>query len=37
VCQCGVKLAFAGAGTTRATCVECGAAYERREEGVQPL
>lgn len=36
VCQCGVKLAFAGTGTARAMCAECGAAYTRRDRGVQP-
>ena len=37
VCRCGVKLAFAGQDPTRATCRECGAAYVRREQGIEPL
>jgi UDP-2-acetamido-3-amino-2,3-dideoxy-glucuronate N-acetyltransferase len=37
VCQCGVKLSFASRSVPRATCVECGAAYERHDEVVQPV
>jgi UDP-2-acetamido-3-amino-2,3-dideoxy-glucuronate N-acetyltransferase len=37
VCRCGVKLAFTEAAVARATCVECGAAYSRREDGIEPL
>lgn len=37
VCRCGVKLTFAAAGSARATCVECGAAYVRHEDDVQPV
>jgi UDP-2-acetamido-3-amino-2,3-dideoxy-glucuronate N-acetyltransferase len=37
VCQCGVKLAFAGAGADRATCAECRHVYIRQDEGVRPL
>jgi UDP-2-acetamido-3-amino-2,3-dideoxy-glucuronate N-acetyltransferase len=37
VCQCGVKLAFAGTTVNRATCVECGMGYARRDDGVQPI
>jgi UDP-2-acetamido-3-amino-2,3-dideoxy-glucuronate N-acetyltransferase len=37
VCQCGVKLSFTTRSAPRATCVECGAAYERREDVVRPL
>jgi UDP-2-acetamido-3-amino-2,3-dideoxy-glucuronate N-acetyltransferase len=37
VCRCGVKLAFAGTGVARAACVECGAAYTRREDGIEPV
>ena len=37
VCRCGVKLGFAGSDVTRATCIECGAAYVRRDAGLEPL
>ena len=37
VCRCGVKLEFAGADAARVTCIECGAAYARREQGIEPL
>jgi UDP-2-acetamido-3-amino-2,3-dideoxy-glucuronate N-acetyltransferase len=37
VCRCGVKLAFAGAGGAHATCVECGMAYMRRDDAVEPI
>ena len=37
VCRCGVKLEFAGADSARAACTECGAAYARREQGIEPL
>lgn len=36
VCRCGVKLEFAGADAGCATCIECGAAYARREQGIEP-
>ena len=35
-CRCGVKLAF-DAGGTRATCAECGAGYQRRDNGIHPV
>lgn len=37
VCRCGVKLEFAGADASRATCSECGNGYVRRGEGIEPL
>ena len=37
VCRCGVKLAFAGADAARVTCIGCGAAYARHEQGIEPL
>jgi UDP-2-acetamido-3-amino-2,3-dideoxy-glucuronate N-acetyltransferase len=37
VCRCGAKLAFGGTGGARTACVECGAAYTRREDGIEAV
>jgi UDP-2-acetamido-3-amino-2,3-dideoxy-glucuronate N-acetyltransferase len=35
VCQCGVKLSFAGPGAAEATCSACGRSYVRQGENVR--